>query len=164
MQEVSRKWGFLFFWFPSYSSYTISALTRWEWEVYFLTSLVYEKSILILVYPMRIQSDHSESDRSYSQETLASVPITEKDPLERVFFFGRFISLLSIFRLSTTEIVYLCLLENQIFHIIFFIFSWISLVFVHVRDHPDDRSRCLSHRILRGYRHKLPLLMQSRYR
>ena len=81
----------------------------------FFTPLVYEKSILILVYPMRIQSDHSESDRSYSQETLASVPITEKDPLERVFFFGRFISLLSIFRLSTTTLVYLTSLENQIF-------------------------------------------------
>jgi hypothetical protein len=74
---------------------------------------------------MRIQSDHSESDRSYSQETLASVPITEKDPLERVFFFGRFISLLSIFRLSTTILVYLTSLENQNF----FLFL-ISLVFL----------------------------------
>lgn len=46
----------------------------------FFTPITYEKHILILVYPMRIQSDHSESDRSYSQETLASVPITEKEP------------------------------------------------------------------------------------
>ena len=45
------------------------------------------------MYPMRIQSDHSGSDRSVSQETLASVPITEKSPFARGFFFGRFISL-----------------------------------------------------------------------
>ncbi len=72
-------------------AYTLRALTCWEWEVYFFNLSLYEEFPQILMYSFRIQSDHSESDRTYSQETLASVSLTIKDPLRRVFYFGRFI-------------------------------------------------------------------------
>ena len=101
-------------WILYRSSYTLRALTRWEWEVYFLTSLDYEEFPQILVYSFRIQSDHSESDRTYSQETLASVSLTIKDPLRRVFYFGRFIPSLDL-RLSTTKVLYTNLLKIKTF-------------------------------------------------
>ena len=78
------------FWFDfDYFTHILFQLSlQWEWGVYFLTTLVYEKSLLILVYPLRIQSDHSESDRSDTEKNPASVPITEKDPRKGSFSLG----------------------------------------------------------------------------
>ena len=69
------------------------------------------------MYPLRIQSDHSESDRSVSQETLASVPITEKEPYGALFLWEIYFPL--AFRLSTTKVVYPSFLENQKFFFFF---------------------------------------------
>lgn len=63
----------------------------------------------------RVGHSLSESDRPEQAKTSSPVPITEKDPLERVFFFGVISNILlcRFVRLSTTRSVYPNSQKNQ---------------------------------------------------